>query len=249
MFAGDGKGGSTAETLCASMPAPFFPSMRSKRRFPLYLFLAFVAAALTLGAAFLLDDTVIAWIASHRIKSLRDLAGEISDYGDWPPTCGVILLALGWAIFKKDRRWIAIFVLMIYTSIIAGIAGNTLRSLAGRTRPNAKVPQGWYGLRMDGKWIFSKNQFHAFPSGHSAAIAGLLLPLAVYSRRMRIPALAGIVLVGCSRMYVNAHHLSDVIGGYLVGAASLAAAQRWLLLPGPGTEGQLRLIWPKRLRE
>ena len=73
---------------------------------------------------------------------------------------------------------------------------------------------------------------YSFPSGHSTAataafgaIAIVLWPRLRSSRRRLalVVATAGIVLlVGFSRMYLGAHYLSDVLGGFALGATWLS---------------------------
>ncbi|HEV3020919.1 MAG TPA: phosphatase PAP2 family protein, partial [Pirellulales bacterium] len=73
----------------------------------------------------------------------------------------------------------------------------------------------------------------SFPSGHSmgsviaygllAYFLALILPRG-WARRAIVAALVlVVVLIGSSRIYLGAHYFSDVLGGFLVGAAWLAA--------------------------
>lgn len=82
----------------------------------------------------------------------------------------------------------------------------------------------------------------SFPSGHVVfycSYFGFLFALA-YLHRTRAPRLAAlamlataipVVLVGVSRVYLGAHWPSDVLGGYLLGAANLSLTvlvyRRW----------------------
>lgn len=69
----------------------------------------------------------------------------------------------------------------------------------------------------------------SFPSGHSAqavALHGALVWVGAYTatrRRMKVAAWVGAgaiaLLIGFSRQYLGVHWLSDVIGGYVLGAA------------------------------
>ena len=83
------------------------------------------------------------------------------------------------------------------------------------------------------KWLISKPRptlrGYGFPSGHvfAATIAVILVVYLLWSleaprRWQRVARAGGIVfvtLVGYSRIYVNAHWLSDVVGGLLAGVA------------------------------
>ncbi|MGQ7295754.1 phosphatase PAP2 family protein [Quadrisphaera sp. KR29] len=87
----------------------------------------------------------------------------------------------------------------------------------------------------------------SFPSGHATASAALAVALAVlavtalrgsWARVAAVAAAAGFALVvGLTRIYLGAHWLTDVLGGWCTGAAlalALAAATRpWLSPPGP----------------
>ena len=83
------------------------------------------------------------------------------------------------------------------------------------------------------KWLISTPRptlrGYGFPSGHVFA-ATLFVVVAIYllwsleaprrwQRAARAAGIAFVTLVGYSRIYVNAHWLSDVIGGLLVGIA------------------------------
>ena len=66
----------------------------------------------------------------------------------------------------------------------------------------------------------------SFPSGHSAGSAALLIFLGYVAVRHRVspwivgPIVAFIVfLVGLSRVYLDMHWTSDVLGGWMIGAA------------------------------
>jgi membrane-associated phospholipid phosphatase len=73
----------------------------------------------------------------------------------------------------------------------------------------------------------------SFPSGHSmgsvigygllAYFLALALPRGWVRWGMAAFFVAVVLLIGCSRIYLGAHYLSDVLGGFLVGAAWLAA--------------------------
>ncbi len=76
-----------------------------------------------------------------------------------------------------------------------------------------------------------------FPSGHVAGTTALALGIASVARRRWawISAGAWIALMAVSRMYLGRHFLGDVLGGFVIGAISLAIGRRlfrrlsWLL--------------------
>ena len=85
----------------------------------------------------------------------------------------------------------------------------------------------------------------AFPSGHAAqalAVWGMLTALLIRgrSRRIRAAAVTGstllVLLIGASRVYLGAHWLTDVAGGFALGGMWLA------LVLALGMEGQRRPV-------
>lgn len=75
----------------------------------------------------------------------------------------------------------------------------------------------------------------SFPSGHSMlsfVFYGFIVYLLVASGRVKnktalvVVAAVLIVLIGISRVYLNVHYASDVVGGFLIGGVLLFAAIR-----------------------
>src|SRR6516164_2863733 len=168
--------------------------------------------------SFFFDDACWAWIREHQQKGLLVLAGLLSRYGDWPELtlAGLFGLALAW--WAKRRRLVKVLLCMLLASTVAGAVVNTVRLTTGRTRPNAvHTPQGWFGLRRDGEWLLFKNNYHAFPSGHSASAFAFFGVLAFAYRRLGWCFLGPAAAIGWSRIYLGAHHLSDVLVGMIAG--------------------------------
>ncbi|MBV9999655.1 MAG: phosphatase PAP2 family protein [Verrucomicrobia bacterium] len=131
-------------------------------------------------------------------------------------TLGVIGL-LAALVLAFQRRW---SLLLGWAAALAGTGelNTILKNVFRRVRPQLQdpwvTPPGW-----------------SFPSGHAMGsfvtygfLAYLLtrVPSTNFPRRIVIAALAILVLlIGFSRIYLGAHFLSDVIGGY-------AAAAVWL---------------------
>jgi membrane-associated phospholipid phosphatase len=104
----------------------------------------------------------------------------------------------------------------LVAGILTGGTATMLRSIVGRTRPGAEVVQGWYGPWTDGHWLVGVSAFNAFPSGHTATLAGI----AVFAFRRRWPhgwMLASLTgAVGAARIVLAAHRLSDVVASILL---------------------------------
>jgi membrane-associated phospholipid phosphatase len=173
------------------------------------------------------ENVVNRWFVDQRTSSLTHVADAGTLVGQ--TATGLIVLALvGTAFAIWKRTWWP----LIFVGVLDGGLG--LFYLAGtqldeRSRPPVHILQS--GLVPD----------HSFPSGHTGtatAIAGSIAALMWAYTRVTGALLVVLVVVPVwtmlSRLYIGAHHVSDVL-------ASLAAASVWLavcartLLPARGT--------------
>ena len=128
-----------------------------------------------------------------------------------------LVLGLGGYFILRRRDWRPL------AKLAASLLGAVLlyeivKPLVGRPRPPARFQVGYH---------FSGS---AFPSGHTTqgiAVWGMiaLLTAAALGRRKYIPfvvAVLIVVVVGFSRIYLGAHWLSDVLGGYALGGLWLS---------------------------
>jgi membrane-associated phospholipid phosphatase len=109
--------------------------------------------------------------------------------------------------------------------LLAGLSTQVVKHVACRARP--RVVDGWGVGALPGAparlgffyWpCFGESHYQGFPSGHAAtafAVAAALAGWAPVRRRGWILAAAS--GVGVSRIVLNAHFLSDVLGGGLIG--------------------------------
>ena len=140
----------------------------------------------------------------------------ITMFGEWITANFIALLFSGLLWIKKKRNlivplWIAIIGCEVFT-----LAG---KFIIERLRPDNSIYQ---------------EHFSSFPSGHSA-MAIVLYGFMIYAifkinkkRKLNFAllplAIIIIIAVGFSRLYLNVHFLSDVAGGYLLGALWLIIA-------------------------
>ncbi len=178
------------------------------------MFIGLVAlVALSFGA----DAPVQAWIAAHQDATWIAVARAISRYGAWQwlmlgcAICAAILL------LRKKRAALWFLAFAMISSSVAGLLADTTRGLTGRTRPNAELDAGWFGARHDGRWLLGDARYHAFPSGHTAAATALIAPLLLARRRAGWLLLPLPVAIAASRVYIGAHHFSDVVAGAALG--------------------------------
>jgi hypothetical protein len=157
------------------------------------------------GSVGAVDNDVERWLAGHRSGPLTDAATAASLLGEtWTVIIvGPLLLILTWVWLRRARA-----VAFMAAVIIGEIAGYLLTvSLVSRLRPPVRLLDP--GL----------DPHHSYPSGHVAAsvamYGGLAVLIWVYgSHRLRPLSLALVtlpVLVAVARLYLGAHHPSDVL--------------------------------------
>jgi undecaprenyl-diphosphatase len=148
----------------------------------------------------------------------------LTDFGGHTLLVRVLLLATGYLLIRRQFQLAAY---VIVTALGALILDPALKLLVGRVRPEVDMPVA-----------FAPGM--SFPSGHalgSFVSYGLLLLvfLPAMPRRWRTTAIAVtallVVAVGFTRIALGVHHVSDVLAGWLLGAAWLAitaaAFRRW----------------------
>ncbi|MBP1919987.1 phosphatase PAP2 family protein [Youngiibacter multivorans] len=111
-------------------------------------------------------------------------------------------------------------VLVAISFLITWISGEQiLKNVIGRVRPFIE-----YGLTV----IIKRPESYSFPSGHAAmsfAVAGVFL---FTGHRYRKTFLAFAVYVSISRVYLNVHYLTDILGGVLLGLSVSYMTVRWI---------------------
>lgn len=168
-----------------------------------------------------MDYAVRDWMRSHHTDAGHRIFVVISHFGDRVVLIPLALIA-GWPLLRGHKSWI---MLMLFV----GLASAELVSV---------LKQGFEVLRPPIGLQHSKS--FAFPSGHTTATATFATVLGYLSMRREIAPIAYVVvgsaltlLVAISRMYLDMHWASDVIGGILIGstfAAGCCALFEWLTL-------------------
>lgn len=192
-----------------------------------------VFGLLTLLGFYSLDQTVLVAVRDGCGARWKGVAGFFSRYGDFPFLLGGGVVALAFALRMRRREWSRILVAMILSGIIAGLITNFMKLGTGRVRPRVEnVEHGWYGPNRDGEWVSLRHEYQAFPSSHSSCAFGFFFPLFFSRRLMGSAGLAIAVLTAWSRVQLNAHHVSDVAGGALVGLLVAWFVWRWIVQRG-----------------
>lgn len=167
-------------------------------------------AAIVLGAMALLDKPVHEYVDGHHTSAKSRIADTFEPFGA-RDAAGV--LAAYWIAGRLSRRpnVEATAVDGVASAMIAaGLIVPALKEVTGRSRPRAD--QG-------------PHDFHAFsgaasfPSGHTAAAFAIASTIARHNDALWVKGLAygAASLVGYARMEHDAHFLSDVTAGAMIG--------------------------------
>lgn len=166
---------------------------------------------------------------------------------------GLVLLIAGRYLISGQRlaamtNWLAAALFFIFTSVaFSGITANIIKAIIGRGRPKLLDQSGFTGFDP-----FTLNaNFHSFPSGHSNTAVALALGLSLMIPRWRAGLFMAAGVVCFSRVAVNAHYVTDVIGGAALAVpTTLWVRQRFAamgLVFIKNGRGEYRVRWPGRL--
>lgn len=162
-----------------------------------------------------LDLAVRTWALAHRAPVLDVLFRGATWAGSTLRLVPAVAL-VAWWLWRRRGRGAAAFVILAPAAASLLVVG--LKLLFHRARP-----EGALGLGLG----------YSFPSGHSTASAAVACTVAYVLVRERLaPRIALVIagafalVVGLSRVYLDVHWATDVVGGWTVGAgiAMLSAA-------------------------
>lgn len=125
----------------------------------------------------------------------------------------------------------------------SGLAAQLVKHLVGRARPQLFDSFGAYHFDV----LSMKNSLASFPSGHSTTVFAMATALGLLAPRWRVPLFVLAAGIASARIVVQAHFLSDIVAGAVLGVVSArlvagAFARRgWAFVPrGSG----LAIKWP-----
>jgi len=178
-----------------------------------------------------LDGPALRYAVRNRSDLMSSIAGALTHLGA-PALLLVIAVGLGWAWWARKATVVPLAMLLI-TWLGGEVLFNAVKLLVDRPRPPAALAMGHFGGL-------------AFPSGHAtqaAAVWGMVAALALLTGRTRAEKRAVLavcvitaIVVGVTRVYLGAHWISDVLGGWLLGALWLVAVL-WIVNPSKRLDG------------
>ncbi|GAA2785497.1 phosphatase PAP2 family protein [Saccharopolyspora taberi] len=164
------------------------------------------------------DGPLADWLTANRSEGLTAVMQVTTNLGSAWAALPLALVAAVIVPAPEHRRRAAVTALVAVAGIIALV--NAIKLVVGRARPDLAL-------------VLVETDSASFPSGHAAQSAAACAAIAHLvaahrpERALRItawPVAAAVVLVvGYSRLYLGAHWLTDVLGGYALGTAWTAA--------------------------
>jgi membrane-associated phospholipid phosphatase len=153
------------------------------------------------------DLAVREWVLRHQSPASIAVFSAITQLGAKEVLIPLGIL-VGWRLFRGTKGWILIVLFCALASA----------EFVGLLKRAYRVPRPAGGIE--------RSMGLSFPSGHSAGSAAVLIFLGYVAVRHRVsawivaPVVAGVILlVGFSRIYLDMHWTSDVLGGWTIGAA------------------------------
>ncbi len=206
-----------------------------------------VALLLVLAAVLPVDevahDLVFRYVVSHEV---RLLANGFTFLGTFEAGAGLLgALAIVGYRTADSVLWQG-SVGGVAGLMIGGVASQLVKNAVCRARPNLvdgwgvgsapaavdPVRHGFFHWPCVSRW-----RYHSFPSGHAMTAFAVAAALAMIAPKRRPLWLAIAVGIGASRVLLNAHFVSDVLGGGLIGwwagQAGLWLAPRFVPRLGP----------------
>jgi undecaprenyl-diphosphatase len=183
------------------------------------------------------DGAIRSWMTSHRSSGLFAFFYWVTTIGQTRAMYGLALTA-SLFLWYRERRRVAASVLIAPALAVA--VYESVKRLYGRARPAG--------------YAHVSDTSFSFPSAHSTAAAAVCCTLAYVLWREGLFGRAGAVmlgivvplLVGVSRVYLDAHWATDVLGGWSAGLfiAALSAGVYNRARRGRRSEGGVAIRTP-----
>ncbi|MGC9317397.1 MAG: phosphatase PAP2 family protein [Armatimonadota bacterium] len=180
--------------------------------------LALIALTLLLTAVTMVYVDPIRWPLEADVLQRPVVDGMVAVgryLGSWelaPALLAVALIAAG-------HRWRRLLLTTVVGYAVQTGATEVLKQVVGRPRPRQMdAPTAFFG------W---SDAYHSFPSGHASFAFLFATIIGVYFPRIRWPAYSYAVFVSLTRVIADAHYVSDVLFGALIGILSGFLVLQW----------------------
>lgn len=191
-------------------------------KFQTYLIAAITVAVLAFSVLAVLvlngvttsfDEATLLWINQHASPGFDSFFVAFTELGGLIVVTVVSALLFGYFLYRKK-----------YTKallVAAGVGGAALMNIILKSIFDRPRPDLW-------EWLVVETHF-SFPSGHATASMALAIVIValLWKTKWRIVSIIGaamyILSIGFSRLYLGVHYPTDILGGWLLGAA-------WVLL-------------------
>jgi len=167
------------------------------------------------------DVAISLYVQSFQTDYMTFLMKFISFFG-YPLPASLAVIFVCWYLYKQNKiKFSLLFSIVLFADAI----GSFIKWLIDRPRPTGEYLQ-----------IMSQLDSRSFPSNHAIHYTvffglfiyflerGVIKASPATSVFLRIFSVILVLMVGISRIYLGAHWLTDVIGGYLLGSFFLISA-------------------------
>ncbi|HEX4114188.1 MAG TPA: phosphatase PAP2 family protein [Stellaceae bacterium] len=172
-----------------------------------------IVCVLAGAASFAFYDRPVAIWAHGLSPRIHHLFAFITQFGESYGWLILSVVAFFVFYFIVRRRHYAWQVAFVFVNVAAsGIVVDIVKVIFARARPTLLFSDGVYGFT----WFATRSDHWSFPSGHAATVSSLALSLTtMWPRGWPIWWLAA-ALILASRIVINAHYPSDLLGGFYV---------------------------------
>jgi len=158
------------------------------------------------------DLQLLRLVNDHASPALDHLMAAASNRGLLLALAGAFAVYLG---LRSPHRWLAAVLLLVAVGVADVVSVRVVKPAVDRARPCESLPSVRAPLGC--------GTGRSFPSAHASDTAAAAAVIGWAAPALAPVAVAIAALVGISRVYLGAHYPSDVVAGWVLGAAVGAA--------------------------